>query len=203
MSEAYVATMAKQASDLSGVMAVIDVEPSVPSGALGFTDRTLPALRGEHRIIGSGIDPVVVFQRIVAEPLGVLLTPFARLARNVIQVLSTPRIVLPCHAHLAPLLKPVEGSGARIEVVGRLGHFAMLARLGAGVVDQARGPRLKLLLLCDRARLAVKVEAVFFGSVLMELIERFFGLTGRAFLHGRPPLPFIVYKAFQPVNRSL
>ena len=200
MTKAYVAITTEQASNFSGFVTVIDGEPSVPSGVVGVADGASTALLCQHPGISAVVYPVVLQELVILNSLRVLLSPLARSIRDVVQIVSAPAVVPSCGARFAFLLQPVPRPLPSVEVGRRLNLFTRLARLGAGLVDVARRSRLKLLLLFNRAGFAVVVVAVLLRAVLVELIERFFGLAGGALLHRTSPLPSIIYNTFQPVN---
>ncbi len=127
-----VTAMAQQSSNMTPIVAVVDVKDSLTSRVRAFADRAFAALGFKHLGVFAGGETIVFLATVIAEALRMGITILFLLARHVIKVLPTPNVVPSPLAVLAVNLQACH-SGRRFVVFGeRLSFLALRAGLKAG-----------------------------------------------------------------------
>ena len=101
MSERQIATRAKQPSDFSGVVAVIDMKASLSVWFFAFANGAFAILFGKHFLVGTKRKTAMVFQAMVFEAFRIVFAPFTALLSGVFFVLFPPTVVLLVRAYFA------------------------------------------------------------------------------------------------------
>ena len=99
MSEAYIAVVAKQASDYSRIMAMIHVK--IFSFSAGFFRTTYPAFASlccEHVCILAGFEAIVLLSSVIVKAFAVPFSCVSLVFGGFIQILSPPIVLTFSHA---------------------------------------------------------------------------------------------------------
>ena len=203
MTNADVAVVAKQPSNATVGVAVVDMKAAVLAGIFRFTNRAFSALVLQHDVVLAGSKPIVLFKAVISKPIRVFKSPCSRDGSGFRQISFAPLTVPLARTNLAPLLQVVERPDAAKKVGGSFNFFASLASLLTRQVNALWRSGLEHPLLRKRAHLTIGRQQIELGSVFVELGFKFFGSTCGTSLHGSSPycIPTVV-NAFHPVNKG-
>jgi hypothetical protein len=135
VSEAYVAVMAQQASDVPSIVAVIDVKVSAPPRLCCLADRAFAVLRGQQTLVLAERNAVRRSQFVVFGQAWVSFSPLARVLGHSRKILFAPAFVTLNLAGLAVNLKAVHSMLGFEELVRLFEKLAPRAGLSEGYVE--------------------------------------------------------------------
>ena len=153
VSDAYVAVMAEQTSDISGFVAVVNMKRSSPSRGISFANGTEAALRTKYLAVLAHWKAVEFFTAVVFRPLWIVITPLFLFVGDVFKVFFSPLAVQGVGTDFAVHGQAVYSRLVWVEFVARLRLLAAGASLGHGNVKAFSRHRsaYKSLLRCCQA----------------------------------------------------
>jgi hypothetical protein len=171
VSEANIAAMTKEASDISTIMTVIDMEISLAARIGRSADCALPILRREHFVVRPNRDAVSALQLMIFRKARVIFAPLARVSGRSFRVAIFGLAFVGTLA--AYLRETVVRCFVAVELIQRFVLLAPAAPLHAFRRFLAWRPSEVGLLPRDLARFAVGVQSISFRPVLVKLGRRF------------------------------
>ncbi len=167
MSDTHVASVAEQATDAACIVTVIDVKTHRASQSR--TDGTLAFLFLKHCVVLAYFKSVAIFKAVIASAVFVFCAPVARVLFGFIQIFFAPSFVHQVQARAAALIESVCRLGRSRKVACWLRLLAVRAPLHPVLRSPDPWARSVGSLPQDHARLAVKVEPVSLGFILVKL----------------------------------
>lgn len=132
ITDTNVASVAKQATDAAGIVAMIDVKIATPASLVIPADCAPPLLGAEQLVVSPDRDSVGRLENVVLSKSRIFFSPFAAAFGPLLQVLLTPFGVERDAASPAVHRVSVLGSARFEELRQRLRLLALRASLKAG-----------------------------------------------------------------------
>jgi hypothetical protein len=182
----YVASVAQQASDAAGIVAVVNVQASKASGT-GWRFAAYGAaavLCCQHLLVGARQNSVQFFQVMVSYALDIFAAPSLLVARSFLHVVLAPVFMLRSGAGFALPAQSVVGALFCAKFGRRFVLFARPAPLHARRWRATRGLHYIRALARDLTGLAVRIEPIRLRFVFVKFGGRLFLAAGLAEFHG-------------------
>ena len=132
MSDTYIASVAKQATDAVSIVAMVNVKVSFASRVWALAYRALSLLGLQQSIVCAKLNSVERFQFMIARQSRVLISPFFTGRPHLLKVFAAPFIVARYCAGFAVNAIAVLGSAGLEKLVQCFRGLALRATLEAG-----------------------------------------------------------------------